>query len=210
MVLFDCDGVLVDSETLTTQVLCNNLKRHGLTLRPSQFASLFLGGTIFGIAERARAMGARLPPSWAEDVYQEVFDVLADHVEPIRGIHAVLDALDAAGIGYAIGSNGPHRKMEITLGRTGLMPRFKGRVYSREDVPHPKPAPDVYLKAAADADVPPSRCCVIEDSPSGARAGQVAGMYCLGFAAETPVARLQPVCDDVFHKMAELPEILGL
>lgn len=210
MVLFDCDGVLVDSEALTMQVIRNSLDQHGLTLTHEALVEISLGGTLPGLADSARALGARLPPSWVEDTYREVFDVLAEGVEPINGIQAVLDALDAACVSYAVGSNGPHRKMAITLGRTGLLSRFEGRIYSREDVPLPKPAPDVYLKAAMDAGVHPSRCVVIEDSPSGARAGQAAGMYCLGFAAETPAERLRPVCDEVFHAMTELPEILRL
>lgn len=210
MVLFDCDGVLVDSETLTADVLCRNLAQHGLTLSPKELADLFLGGTIMGVAEQSRKMGAALPATWIDDIYEEIFSALDAGVEAIPGVWAVLDRLDAAGIGYAIGSNGPHRKMEITLGRTGLIERFRGRVYSREDVATPKPAPDVYLKAASDAGVAPGRCVVIEDSPNGARAGKAAGMVCFGFCAETPAARLAPVCDALFASMEALPALLGL
>ena len=210
MVLFDCDGVIVDSEPVTARVLVDNLSRHGLPLTQEQLSYMFLGGTMMGVEEQARALGAELPPTWLDDTYNEVFAALEIEVEPIPGIGAVLDALDLAAIPFAIGSNGPHRKMEITLKRTGLERRFGARIYSREDVARPKPAPDVYLKAAADAGVPPSRCVVIEDSPNGARAAKAASMFCLGFAAETPSARLTPVVDAVFYAMEELPSMLGL
>jgi len=210
MVLFDCDGVLVDSETLTADVLCNNLTRHGLSITHEDFANFFLGGTMTGVAGKAREMGAHLPDTWIDDTYEEMFVTLAASVEAISGAAHVLDKLDAAGILYAVCSNGPHRKMDITLARTGLAARLQGRIYSREDVAAPKPAPDLYLKAAADAGIPASRCAVIEDSPAGARAGRAAGMHVFGFAAETPAIRLEPVSDTIFHRMDELPGLLGL
>lgn len=210
LVLFDCDGVLVDSETLTANVLCDNLTSHGLKMTREDFANFFLGGTMMGVAEQARAMGAQLPDTWIDDTYEEMFATLAASVEVITGAPQVLDQLDAAGIRYAVCSNGPHRKMDITLARTGLDKRLQGRIYSREDVAAPKPAPDLYLKAAADAGIPASRCVVIEDSPAGARAGVAAGMCVLGFAAETPAARLQPVSHAIFYGMSDLPALLGL
>jgi HAD superfamily hydrolase (TIGR01509 family) len=210
MVLFDCDGVLVDSETLTAEVLMANLRRHGLDLTRADMNDLFLGGTMMRLAETARSMGAGLPSDWVDRAYEEVFAVLGDQVEAIDGVPFVLDALDAAGLVYAVGSNGPHRKMEITLGRTGLIDRLRGRVYSREDVDMPKPAPDLYLRAASDAGVPPERCIVIEDSPSGARAAKAAGMVCFGYIAETDATRLEPICDLLFDRMTELPKLLGL
>lgn len=210
LVIFDCDGVVVDSETITARVLVDNLSRHGLPITTDALSDFFLGGTMMGVEAKAREMGARLPETWLDDTYAEVFAALHKDVTPIAGIVDVLDALDAANIPFAIGSNGPHEKMRITLTRTNLAGRFASRVYSREDVPRPKPAPDVYLKAAFDAGIPPDRCVVIEDSPNGARAAKAAGMYCLGYAAETAPARLAPVVDEVFQSMSELPAYLGL
>lgn len=210
MVLFDCDGVLVDSETITAHVLCDNLRRHGLDISQDALVDLFLGGTIMKLAKEVRQMGVSLPETWVDDVYDEIFAALAADVKVVPGVWAVLDCLDAAGIPYAVGSNGPHRKMDITLGRTGLTERLAGRVYSREDVATPKPAPDIYLRAAADAGILPERCVVIEDSPSGARAGKAAGMVCFGYVAETPAVRLAPICDQLFTSMTELPALLGL
>lgn len=210
MVLFDCDGVLVDSEPLTSGVLCRSLQRHGLAVTPHQLADMFLGGTLMGVAETSRAMGAQLPDSWVEDTYEEIFDVLGARVKAVPGVYDLLDRLDTAGVPYAVCSNGPHRKMRITLGRTGLSDRLAGRTYSREDVLKPKPAPDVYLKAAADSGKAPERCVVIEDSVNGARAGQAAGMQIFGFVADTPAAKLSPHCHDVFDAMGDLPALLRI
>jgi beta-phosphoglucomutase-like phosphatase (HAD superfamily) len=122
----------------------------------------------------------------------------------------VLDRLDRQGIPYAIGSNGPHRKMEITLARCGLAARFAGRTYSREDVAAPKPAPDVYLLAASQAGVAPQDCVVIEDSATGAQAAVAAGMAVFGFARETPRAKFEGLTELLFDDMAQLPALLGL
>lgn len=210
LVIFDCDGVLVDSEPLTNVVIRDSLARHGLDLSLQEILRTFVGGTMAGVMQEARAMGAQLPDDWVGRIYEEMFAVLAQEVERIPEIDTVLDALDQAGIPYAVGSNGPHRKMEITLARTGLMGRLKGRIYSREDVAHPKPAPDLYLHAAAQAGVAPQRALVIEDSPTGARAAQAAGIRCFGYVAETDPARMTPLCEAVFDRMQVLPGLLGL
>ena len=124
MVLFDCYGVLVDSEILTAEVLRANLARHGLSVSHAQLDEFFLGGTIMGVEKKAREMGADLPPDWIDEMYAEIFEVLDAQVKPVAGVIDVLDALDASGIPYAVGSNGPHRKMQIT----GLQPRKLGDV----------------------------------------------------------------------------------
>ena len=209
-VIFDCDGVLVDSEGITNLVIQDNLAKYGLHVAVDDIIRLFVGGTMSGVMTQARSMGAALPDDWLDEIYPEMITRLGQEVTLVPGAVDVLDALDAAGIGYAVGSNGPHRKMDVTLARTGLAARLQGRIYSREDVPNPKPAPDVYLKAASEAGIAPSRCVVIEDSPSGAKAGKAAGMVTFGFAAETEPARLQPICDAVFNDMAQLPGLLGL
>lgn len=210
MVIFDCDGVLVDSESITDRVMQANFERHGLRLEASEIAQLFTGGTMQGAMDGALALGADLPNDWLDQIYPEIFDALANEVVVIPGAIDVLNALDDAGIPYAIGSNGPHAKMDVTLTRTGLKARLLGRIYSREDVPNAKPAPDVYLKAANDAGIDPSRCVVIEDSASGAKAGVAAGMFTIGFHAETPKDRLEPICDALFDDMSELPALLAL
>ena len=210
LVIFDCDGVVVDSEPLTLQLIRDDLAARGLPLDLSKVTDLFVGGTIAGAGAQARAMGADISADWADLIYDKVFAALARSVEPIPGIGAVLDRLDHQGIPYAIGSNGPHRKMEITLARCGLSARFAGRTYSREDVAAPKPAPDVYLLAASQAGVAPQDCVVIEDSATGAQAAVAAGMAVFGFARETPRAKFEGLTEFLFDDMAQLPALLGL
>jgi HAD superfamily hydrolase (TIGR01509 family) len=210
-VLFDCDGVLVDSEPITDRVIAASLGRHGLSLAVSEIHALFLGGTMAGVAEEARRLGAALPPDWVDRVYEEMFAELAKGTPLVPGISGVLDALDAAGIPYAVGSNGPHRKMQITLGQhPGLHVRLRGRIFSRHDVARPKPAPDLYLHAAAALKSPPAACVVVEDSPPGARAARAAGMTCLGYAPRDDGARLAAEGARPFHRMEDLPALLAL
>ncbi|MGJ8545645.1 MAG: HAD family hydrolase [Sulfitobacter sp.] len=210
LVIFDCDGVLVDSEPLTLRALCDDLAGRGLALGAAEAAALFVGGTMQGVMQIARDRGADLPHDWIDLVDAKIFAVLEAECLPVPGIEAVLDALAAAGIPVAVASNGPMAKMEVTLGRTGLRQRLGGHVYSAHDCAAPKPAPDVYLKAASRAGIDPARCAVIEDSASGARAGQAAGMRVFGFAADTPAQKLAPHADQVFYEMKELPGLLGL
>lgn len=209
-VLFDCDGVLVDSEPITNVIMRDNLARHGLELDLDQIFEMFVGGTMKGVMTRGRELGADLPDDWLDQIYEEMFAALAKGCLVIPGVHQMLDQLDAAGIGYAIGSNGPMAKMEVTLVKCGLAARFEGRVFSSHDCPAAKPAPDVYLKAAAAAGKTPHQCAVVEDSASGARAGQAAGMQVFGYAGENDPAKLRPFCDILFTDMGALPELLGV
>ena len=210
LVIFDCDGVVVDSEPLTLQLIRDDLAARGLPLDLTKTTDLFMGSTIAGAGAQAREMGADIPEDWVDLIYDKVFAALARKVESIPGIVAVLDRLDRQGIAYAIGSNGPHRKMEITLARCGLAARFAGRTYSREDVAAPKPAPDVYLLAASQAGVAPQDCVVIEDSATGAQAAVAAGMAVFGFARETPRAKFEGLTELLFDDMGQLPALLGL
>ena len=210
MVLFDCDGVIVDSERLTNQILRDDLATRGLDLPLHEIMHLFVGGTMAGVAVEAARNGAVIPDNWLDIIYPKIYGALKSDVELIPNIIAVLDALDAANIPFAIGSNGRLEKMDVTLGKTGILHRFKNRMYSGQDCPNPKPAPDVYLKAASDAGINPTDCVVVEDSANGARAGQAAKMRTFGFTRDTEPEVLQPYCDIMFDDMADLPELLFL
>ena len=210
-VLFDCDGVLVDSEPITLDLLAGDLAAHGLPLSYDEMDALFIGGTIRGVAETARRMGAALPKTWVEDFYARLYARLALGTPLIPGIAAVLDALDAAAIPHAVGSNGSAQKMQVTLGQhPALHARFAGRLFSAQDLGPPKPAPDLYLHAARVLGVAPESCIVIEDSPTGARAAGAAGMRCFGYAPGGSGDGLKAAGATVFRSMAELPALLGL
>ena len=212
-VLFDCDGVIVDSEGPTFDLLIADLATRGLTLTRLQLETDFIGGTIETIAAKARAAGAVLPEGWVATIYARMYAMLAEGTRLIPGVVDALDALDRAGIPYAVGSNGPVEKMQISLGQHGLIPRFTV-VLSGQALGRPKPAPDVYLAAAAACGARPADCVVVEDSPSGAQAALAAGMHCLGFAEhgpDTPPARgLTALGVPLFHSMADLPALLDL
>ncbi|QGX96966.1 HAD family phosphatase [Roseovarius faecimaris] len=209
-VLFDCDGVLVDSETLVLPLLRDDLATYGLDLSLNEVTEIFVGGTIAGDADQARALGAALPEDWVARFYKKMFAVLAERVEPIPGAGPLVESLIAAGVRLAVASNGPMAKMEITLSRSRLWDRFAPHIYSAHDVARPKPAPDVYLHAAARLGVAPAECVVVEDSASGARAGRAAGMRVIGFARVGQQTELSPYCDAVVRDMGELAGVLGL
>lgn len=210
LVLFDCDGVLVDSEPISMGVLRDDLALRGLDLPVARIEALFVGGTLQDDIEIARRMGAVLPDDWDARIQTVTFAALRAECRIVNGITAVLDALDAAGIGFAVCSNGSIAKMHVTLSATGLLPRFEGCMYSVEDCAAPKPAPDVYLKVATEAGIAPERCVVIEDSATGARAGQAAGMVVYGFANGGPREKLAPHCTAMFDDLDQLTRLLGV
>lgn len=208
LIIFDCDGVLVDSEPITNGLMAEEISAHGYPITTEQCIDLFVGGTIASVFEKARGLGADLPDDWVEGFYDRMIDRLADRVEAIPGIGAVLDRLDATGLPHCVASNGPMRKMEVSLGRTGLWDRLEGRIFSAHDVGVAKPDPGLFLHAARSFDAAPAMCVVIEDSASGARAAQAAGMRCLGFTRDTPAGKLSVHGAVPFDDMATLPALI--
>lgn len=209
-VIFDCDGVVVDSEHPTLVMLRDDLERYGLCLTLEALEAGYIGGTVETVAAKARANGARLPEGWVADFYDRMYAMLRAHVPLVPGVVGVLDALDSAGIPYAMGSNGTPEKMAITLGQHGLVERFRGHLYSGQALGRPKPAPDLFLHAAGRLGVSPKDCVVIEDSPAGARAARAAGMRCHGYAPKGVHPGLVAEGAILFDRMEDLPGILGV
>jgi HAD superfamily hydrolase (TIGR01509 family) len=210
LVIFDCDGVLVDSETVTSHVIAANLTRHGLPLTPERCFELFVGGTIRGMGDKARALGAALPEDWIDRIYAEIYAQLRRGVAVIAGIPALLDRLEAQGIAYCVASNGSQEKMEITLGQTGLAARFAGRRWSAQDLGVAKPDPGLFLHAATAMGATPPACVVIEDSANGAIAARRAGMRCLGYVPDTHPNRLSAEGAILIRHMDEVAAHLGI
>ena len=210
LVIFDCDGVLVDSEPATNQLLAENLTANGLPISRDEAISLFVGGTMKSVMIKAREMGADLGDEWLDEIYEAMFERLAEGLPPIPHLDRVFTAIDMAGLRTCVASNGPMRKMEITLTGAGLSERFEGRIFSAHEVGIAKPDPGLFLHAAREMGVDPERCVVIEDSASGVRAAQGAGMRCFGYTADTDPAKLTPFGAIPFSSMAELPGLLGL
>lgn len=210
-VLFDCDGVLVDSEPLTFAQIQEEFAEHGLHMTIPELEPLFIGHTIEETGDYARAHGAMLPADWADGFYDRMCARLARGTALMPGVEALLDRLDAAGVGYAVGSNGRMQKMRATLGQhRALWARLDGRLFSGQDLGMPKPRPDLYLHAARSIGADPARCVVIEDTATGASAGIAAGMRVLGYAPSGENPRLKAVGAEIFRDMAEVPGLLGL
>ncbi len=210
LVIFDCDGVLVDSEPITNRILAEDMTRYGLPLSTEAAIDLFVGGTIKSAFDRARALGAALPDEWIEDFYGRMIETLDREVVAIEGAHDLLDRLDTARVPYCVASNGPMRKMDVTLRRTNLWAQVEGRIFSAHDVGVAKPDPGLFLHAARALEVPPSRAVVVEDSASGVRAAQAAGMRCLGLTRDTPAEKLTVHGAEVIARLDQLPDLLGL
>jgi HAD superfamily hydrolase (TIGR01509 family) len=211
LVIFDCDGVLVDSEPVTLGFLRDELAARGLDMTTGQVTEQFIGGTLSGVAQKARSMGADLPDAWVEDFYARLYERLAKGTALMPGVVALLDRLDAAGVGYCVASNGRVAKMRVTLGQhPDMWARLQGRIFSVEHIGVPKPAPDLFLHAAKTLGADPVQCVVIEDSPTGARAAKAARMRCFGYSPEGDGAKLAAEGAEVFQSMDDLVVMLGL
>ena len=210
-VLFDCDGVLVDSEPAGFDLLEAEFAAHGLPLDRDEMERLFVGSTIAALADEARRMGAGFPPDWVDGFYEKLYARLAEGTALFPGVGALLDRLDAAGIPYAVGSNGTTRKMRTTLGQhPGVWTRLKDHLYSGQEIGAPKPAPDLYLMAAEALAVAPEGCVVIDDSATGCRGGLAAGMRVIGFAPGHVPDSLAALAVEIATSMADVGRRLGL
>ncbi len=209
LVIFDSDGVLVDSERISNGLLAEHLCELGLETSYEDCVRDYMGrtkaATLDLIAER---LGRPLPPGWVEGWDEAVRRAFEAHLEPVSGVVEALDAVEAAGLETCVASSGGHDKLRLTLGLTGLAKRFAGRIFSAQDVEQGKPAPDLFLHAAERMGAEPERCVVVEDSPLGIAAANAAGMRALGFAAALPRERLAGA-DIVFEQMKELPALLA-
>lgn len=210
LVIFDCDGVLVDSEPVANRTLGSMLRELGLDLTQQQIFEHFVGYSeqhCLRVIERM--LGRPAPENFQRDLQARTFDAFKTELRAMPGIEQTLDALDAAGLPYCVASSGDHKKMNTTLGLTGLLPRFAGRIFSVTQVAHAKPAPDIYLFAAAQMKAVPSSCAVVEDTPPGVQAGVAAGMTVFGFCAFTAAEKLRAAgAQQTFDDMRRLPQLL--
>ena len=172
LVVFDCDGVLVDSERLVLAVEARILTELGWPHTPQQVAARWMGrSSAAQLAELEEHLGPENTRLFDERSTRESHAAFERDLVAVPGIERVLDALDAAGTRTCVASSGSHAKMERTLGRTGLYDRFRGRIFSADEVSHGKPAPDLFLHAAGRMGAAPDRCAVVEDSVYGVCAG---------------------------------------
>jgi len=209
LVIFDCDGVLVETESVTDQVLSTYFKACGAPMHRDEIRSLFSGGTMESAGQEAQRRGATLPTNWLDEVYERMFAALAKGVMVFPGLIDVLDRLDELGIAQAVASNGPMDKMKISLGPSGLWDRLEGRIFSRQSYA-PKPMPDMLLAACEQAGVTPAEAVMIDDTTAGTRAADAAGMRAIGFAEASDAEALKATGHPVAHSMAEVRKLLGV
>jgi HAD superfamily hydrolase (TIGR01509 family) len=212
LLVFDCDGVLVDSEAIADDVGAAWITSLGWPMPPEEARARFLGLSdvaMFALIE-AR-IGRTISVEEIADNQREFAARLAAELQPVPGVRAVIEAVAAAGWASAVASSGGHAKMKTNLTKVGFYDHFKGRIFSAEDVANGKPAPDVYLLACKTMGHDPATAFAIEDSPNGVRAAVAAGLTVIGFARETRredllAAGAHHVVDD----MAEVTAALGL
>ncbi len=206
-VIFDCDGVLVDSETLGNRVLAEMITQMGFPLSPEQAVQQFKGGKLADcIAVVEDQMGKKLPDDFPTQVRAQMAEVFQAELQAIQGVR---EALELIPVTKCVASNGPEEKMALTLGITDLLHFFQGRIYSAYTLGVWKPEPDLYLYAASQMGVRPEECVVVEDSHLGVQAAVAAGIPVLGYADHSSPTELESLGAKSFGSMCELPELLG-
>jgi HAD superfamily hydrolase (TIGR01509 family) len=208
LVIFDCDGVLVDSERITHRLFQRMLEEIGLALSHDDMYERFVGRSMPQCLDIITHLKGAAPPDGFVDDYRARIKVAFE--AELRAVAGIEDVLNGLELPYCVASSGDHYKMRLTLGLTKLLPRFTGRMFSVTEVAQSKPAPDVFLHAARKCNAHPAACLVVEDTPTGVTAGVAAGMTVYGYAAMTPVERLRDAgAHQVFSNMQDLPRLIA-
>lgn len=203
-VIFDCDGVLVDSEPISNRVLAEALTGIGLPMTTEESIESFMGRSwASNAAVIEERLGRKVPADLRARYLDDMHAAFERELQPVPGIAAALDRID---LPWCVASSSDPGQISFSLGHTGLLDRFDGRLFSATEVEHGKPAPDLFLHAAAQMGWAPADCGVVEDSPAGVQAGLAAGMTVFGYAGLTDPALLAGA--RVFRRMDELPELL--
>lgn len=213
LVIFDCDGVLVDSEPAANRLLVRVLAEDGFYISYEECRRLFVGRTLEAVMRHVEgAIGRPLGPRWPTYIRDETLLAFADGVDAVPGVEAVLHTLKARNTPFCVASSGKFEKMRFTLGSSGLLPLVEKVLFSAEEVAQGKPAPDLFLHAARKMGHASESCVVIEDSVPGVQAAVAAGMPVLGYAGDphTDAAALKSEGAHVFYDMGALLELLRL
>ncbi|MFD8918480.1 MULTISPECIES: HAD family hydrolase [unclassified Streptomyces] len=210
LVIFDNDGVLVDSEPLSNTILAAYLTELGHPTSYEDSLRDYMGAAVHRVHDLVKERtGQLLPTDFDDTLHARVFAAFERELEPVDGVTEVLEKLAGDGVSYCVASSGSHERIRVGHRKTGLSRWFEDSViFSAQDVGRGKPAPDLFLHAAERMGVAPGRCAVVEDSPLGVRAARAAGMDVFAFTAMTPADQL-PGATGYFDRMAELPGLLA-
>lgn len=209
LIIFDCDGVLVDSEPIADRIFPEVLASEGIHVTFENVREWFTGYSLKSCVDTMeKQLGVSAPKDIKEKYYSRLFDAFKKSLKPVPGI---AEALSAIPYPICVASSGEHEKMELTLSITGLLPKFKERLFSATDVENGKPAPDLFLYAAEKCNANPEYCAVIEDQTPGVMAGITAGMRVFAYVENSDPYRsdvLRKLGATVFNTMKELPKLL--
>ncbi|MFJ2648496.1 HAD family hydrolase [Streptomyces sp. NPDC087420] len=210
LVIFDNDGVLVDSEPLSNTILAGYLTELGHPTSYEDSLRDYMGAAVHRVHDLVKERTGQLLPADFDDVlHARVFAAFERELKPVDGVVELLGKLAADGVPYCVASSGSHERIRVGHRKTGLDRWFDDAViFSAQDVGRGKPAPDLFLHAAARMGVAPDRCVVVEDSPLGVAAARAAGMEVYAFTAMTPAAQLSGAYGH-FSTMDELPGLLA-
>ncbi|MFD6342733.1 HAD family hydrolase [Streptomyces sp. NPDC060131] len=210
LVIFDNDGVLVDSEPLSNTILAAYLTELGHPTSYEDSLRDYMGAAVHRVHDLVKERtGQLLPTDFDDTLHARVFAAFERELEPVDGVTEVLEKLAGDGVSYCVASSGSHERIRVGHRKTGLSRWFEDSViFSAQDVGRGKPAPDLFLHAAERMGVAPGRCAVVEDSPLGVRAARAAGMDVFAFTAMTPADQL-PGATGYFDRMPELPGLLA-
>jgi HAD superfamily hydrolase (TIGR01509 family) len=213
LVIFDCDGVLVDSEVISNRVLAAMLSAEGLPTTLAQARRDYQGLLLADVLSRAeQKLGRTLPEDWLARFERERGAVFHRELGPVAGAVETVQRVTAAGIGVCVASQGKLSKTRLSLALTGLTHFFPETAhFSAYSVAHGKPAPDLFLHAAASMEAQPAGCVVVEDTPSGVTAAVSAGMRSMGYAADSDEWALRDAgATEILRSLDELPRALRL
>lgn len=206
LVIFDCDGVLVDSETLGNRILVEFVAEFGLILKLEEAILLFKGCKMADcLAVIEQRLGRKMPQDFVTQLRTRTAKAFEGELLPVQGIEAALDKIN---LPICVASSGPIEKIKLALRVTNLLPRFEGRIFSSYEIGSWKPAPDLFLYASENLGVNAQFCTIVEDSILGVRAGIAAGMKVLGYSSQSEAIQLGACGARVFYSMYQLPDLL--
>jgi HAD superfamily hydrolase (TIGR01509 family) len=208
LVIFDCDGVLIDSEPVANRICAAAISRLGWEMSAMTCQQLFLGMNLDAMMPVIEArLGKSIPQDWPAALEQEIVTTMRREARPMPGAKQALEAAAGVGVPFRVASNSSHTEMAAKFASAGISDMLVGRAHSYRDVPQGKPAPDLFLAAARAEKVPPASCLVIEDSLPGVLGARAAGMVCLGSCPHGEDRQLRQAGAIPFASLFDLPAL---